>query len=437
MKKEPLPFYKGDELVGHLLEASDGALSFVYADSWKGEPVSPALPVDGTGNVYAFFRELMPDERRRKAFETLTRLSLRRVREFLAIFGEDLPGDLSIVPASSGRRPEDITRLISMSIGSGGSLDRATMGSSLGGADPKAAVIVKREDDGIRFFSPSPAWSSTHILKSPGAVSAIEDCTMQLARATGLFPVAKVEPVAIRGNPFLLVERFDRYMDPDGKIRKLAQEDFCQATGNLARYGSEDGGVGMEDMVRAIFDRLPKEALETFLRMSFFSMLVGNSDDHAGNYAFLKNRQGEWTLAPAYDLVSVATLKELEKEGFFGGRSMLALLSLDQPRKFGRHYDALETDSLDIDEACRVFGMEKETLSALFGECRESVMHALTASFEAERTRAWDALELHEDIRELSLTGIQAFMRTVSARAEAVAERFADAFGERSRPGPR
>ena len=37
-------------------------------------------------------------------------------------------------------------------------------------------------------------------------------------------------------------------------------------------------------------------------RMMVFNVLTHNRDDHAKNFAFLMDDEGEWRLAPAYDL---------------------------------------------------------------------------------------------------------------------------------------
>src|SRR3546814_2718620 len=44
------------------------------------------------------------------------------------------------------------------------------------------------------------------------------------------------------------------------------------------------------------------DARELFRRMAF-NVLIGNTDDHGRNHSFLMNRAGEWSLAPAFDLL--------------------------------------------------------------------------------------------------------------------------------------
>lgn len=44
------------------------------------------------------------------------------------------------------------------------------------------------------------------------------------------------------------------------------------------------------------------QAAEQMFRRAVFNILVHNRDDHSKNFAFLMNAEGEWSLAPAYDL---------------------------------------------------------------------------------------------------------------------------------------
>ena len=37
-------------------------------------------------------------------------------------------------------------------------------------------------------------------------------------------------------------------------------------------------------------------------RLAVFNVLAHNRDDHAKNFSFLMDEQGEWKVAPAYDL---------------------------------------------------------------------------------------------------------------------------------------
>ena len=55
--------------------------------------------------------------------------------------------------------------------------------------------------------------------------------------------VAPVEPRVVRDRTFLLVERYDRAIHDNGHVRRIHQEDFCQALGvpPETKYASEGG----------------------------------------------------------------------------------------------------------------------------------------------------------------------------------------------------
>ena len=95
-----------------------------------------------------------------------------------------------------------------------------------------------------RVTLPEPGQLSTHILKPPIAhlpsTTENEALAHRLAAAIGL-PTAAVEPRRTGGRPYLIVERYDRTVDTAGVIRRLHQEDFCQALGVASenKYASE------------------------------------------------------------------------------------------------------------------------------------------------------------------------------------------------------
>lgn len=48
--------------------------------------------------------------------------------------------------------------------------------------------------------------------------------------------------------------------------------------------------------------KLPMESLEEQFRRMLFNVVSRNQDDHVKNIAYLMNKRGEWTLAPAFDV---------------------------------------------------------------------------------------------------------------------------------------
>jgi serine/threonine-protein kinase HipA len=135
---------------------------------------------------------------------------------------------------------------------------------------------------------------------------------MRLAAAVKL-PVAPIEPRCIQGRTFLLVERYDREIATDGGVRRLHQEDFCQALGIAPenKYASE-GGPGFRqcfDLVRRACTA-PAPAILRLLDAAIFNALVGNADAHGKNFSLLYRPQTV-ELAPLYDLLCTAAYPEV------------------------------------------------------------------------------------------------------------------------------
>ena len=116
---------------------------------------------------------------------------------------------------------------------------------------------------------------------------------------------------------FLLVERYDREHAEDA-VRRLHQEDFCQALGIPARrkYQNE-GGPGLEDcfsLLREVVAVPAREALK-LLDAVVLSFLIGNNDAHGKNYSLLYLPDSpKAALAPTYDLLSTAVYPGLSRK---------------------------------------------------------------------------------------------------------------------------
>lgn len=168
-------------------------------------------------------------------------------------------------------------------------LDQAlNHGTSIGGARPKALI-----DDGDRKLIAK--FSSSTDLYS---VVKAEFLAMTLAAACGL-NVAPVSMTTAAGKDVLLIERFDRIKAKAGWQRKamVSALTILGLDEMMARYAS------YEDLAETIRHRFtaPKETLRELYGRICFSILCGNTDDHARNHAaFWDGKQ--LTLTPAYDI---------------------------------------------------------------------------------------------------------------------------------------
>jgi serine/threonine-protein kinase HipA len=175
---------------------------------------------------------------------------------------------------------------------------------SLAGAQDKLPVVF----DGRQIGLPKNGQPSTHILKPP--IQAVDDSVINegfcLALANAMqLEVARSEIIGIAERKILLVERYDRRIDINGKLIRVHQEDFCQALGIAPemKYQNE-GGPDFKscfELLRKLTRPSAPQVLR-FLDYVVFNALLGNNDAHAKNYSLLYKSEIP-TLAPLYDVL--------------------------------------------------------------------------------------------------------------------------------------
>lgn len=163
------------------------------------------------------------------------------------------------------------------------------VGSSLGGARPKAATTR----DGTSWIAKFSAKEDTY------PVCRVEYATMTLAAECGLdVPHLALETVLNRD--VYLIERFDRF----AKGNDIGRRPFASALTMLEaqeiaayHYAYRD----IADVLRQLGSDPKRDLAELYKRM-IFNILVSNDDDHLRNHAFLFDGKG-WRLSPLYDVV--------------------------------------------------------------------------------------------------------------------------------------
>lgn len=212
---------------------------------------------------------------------------------------------------------------------------------SLAGTRDKLPVLLRDGQIGIIRGRPP----STHIVKVPPSglegFVANEAYCMALAGEVGL-TVATAGPVRAGGLEALFVERYDRVSNGSG-VRRIHQEDFCQASGRPPEMKYEaEGGPGVADCARLIRDHgaEPGPTLLRFLDALLFNLLIGNADAHSKNYSFLLEGPSSPGLAPLYDLLSTRAYGRR-----FGRKMGMKYGGEYRPERLrGRHLDRLGDD---------------------------------------------------------------------------------------------
>ena len=93
-----------------------------------------------------------------------------------------------------------------------------------------------------------------------------------------------------------MTRRFDRTADGG----KLHMQSLCA----LAHYDFNMAGAYAYEQALLVIRQLelPMQAIEQQFRRMVFNIVARNQDDHVKNIAFLMNKAGAWSLAPAFDM---------------------------------------------------------------------------------------------------------------------------------------
>ncbi len=319
-------------LVGQLTQDKHGELGFAYARAWlddeAAQPLSASLPKRAEPfsrrECRPFFGGLLPEESQRDA--AAMALGVSRANDFALLdrLGGDVAGALQLLPPGEApatlapdQRPTPLDDAALIRVLDALPVRPLLAGEeglrlSLAGAQSKVPVVLV---DGAVAL-PAPGQPTTHILKPPisrfVATTENEAFVMRLAAVIGL-DVAPVEPRTVQDRTFLLVQRYDRATGDDGFVRRIHQEDFCQALGvpPETKYASE-GGPTFKDcfaLLRRLAARPAVDVLK-LLDAVIFNVIAGNADAHGKNFSILYDAEGP-RLAPLYDLLATVAYPDL------------------------------------------------------------------------------------------------------------------------------
>jgi serine/threonine-protein kinase HipA len=166
-------------------------------------------------------------------------------------------------------------------------------GSSLGGSRPKASVHA----GGRRWIAKFNTRADTLNL------ARVEHANMRLAGLCGI-DVPETRLRTIDGTDLFLIERFDRTR-LGGDVLRGGVISGMTLFDHLNLSDARHAGTSYRDIcdhLRRLGSRPSEDRRQIFRRM-VFNIICGNSNDHLRNVSFLRDRDGRYRLAPAYDLV--------------------------------------------------------------------------------------------------------------------------------------
>ncbi len=180
------------------------------------------------------------------------------------------------------------------------------IGSSVGGARAKALIAFNEKTGEVRSGQAiAPKGFEHYLIKFDGVTDSqfgsaigygrVEMAYYNMAIEAGI-EMMESRLLEENGRAHFMTKRFDRMNGTD----KIHVQTFCAMRhfdfNEIQLYSYEE----LFETMRELGLSYP-EAQQLFRRM-VFNVLAKNCDDHTKNFAFMMNQQGEWNLAPAYDV---------------------------------------------------------------------------------------------------------------------------------------
>lgn len=185
-------------------------------------------------------------------------------------------------------------------------LDVLKMGTSAGGARPKAIIAYNETTGMIRSGQTFQGQGYEHwLIKFDGVNDAqfgasygygrVEMAYYKMATDAGI-EMMESRLIEEEGRGHFMTRRFDR----NDKNQKLHVQTLCA----MQHY---DFNQTMSYSYEQLFQtmrllKLSYAEAEQMYRRIVFNVFARNCDDHTKNFAFLMNQDGKWKLAPAYDV---------------------------------------------------------------------------------------------------------------------------------------
>ncbi len=182
------------------------------------------------------------------------------------------------------------------------------LGTSAGGARAKAVVAFNKETGDIRSGQVDLGegydfWlikfdgvtrNGDHNLEDIPEYTMIEYAYYKMALKAGIF-MSECKLLEEGDQKHFMTKRFDRdngkkiHMQSLGAIYHIDYNEPCLCSYEMAALTARRMG-------------LPNSDIEQFYRRMIFNVIAVNQDDHVKNISFLMDRNGIWTLSPAYDV---------------------------------------------------------------------------------------------------------------------------------------
>lgn len=400
-------FVNGNEAGTVANDRVNGGLLFSYSNRYDGCDLSAGMPhlpgaVYHGSKVEAWFAGLLPDSKRvREGMAAGRGYGANNILKLLADFGMDLPGAVQVV---ADENVADVLlqhgeyRLISKdSIGNrlADLLRHESEDAPRAWAKPGEHWSLGGNQTKLAFREIEDVWcecvgsAASNVIVKPGIAgwkshALNEALCMRLARRIGLV-VSDVRMATFGPIPAIVVSRYDRITDNSGNVTRLHQEDLCQALGTPPshKYAFE-GGPNSVDAMSLLAHDASGRSRNAFIDALAFNYLIAATDAHAKNYSIIHLERGRYTLAPLYDIASMAPYMQDRKRPYrtamsIGGENRIGWLRKSSIEKFARQND------LNSGETTKRFIRIAESIQDEFDKAVEELSDAEGISELSER----------------------------------------------------
>lgn len=312
-------------LCGELSLCPDKTTNFRYSECYLEHidafPLDPLnLPLssnvyhsDAINSTFGVFTDAGADSWGKKLLHATHSKKPKNILEYLLAYSGTGVGCLrfslsrnSVKPRQNQNKLKDMPQIIRAKneVLSGESLSQASAailskGIGIGGARPKSVVIIDDIDYIAKFQHKDDKFN--HVRVEHAAMTLLQKITDN---------VAQIQILESLGEDVLLVKRFDldygrsnHHFISGHSIINVSKVRESMATSRysygflaefLMKYGAEP----------------ERDAEELFKRM-VFNALIGNTDDHPRNHAFLYSFKDKgWRLSPAYDVLPISSSRQ-------------------------------------------------------------------------------------------------------------------------------
>lgn len=180
------------------------------------------------------------------------------------------------------------------------------IGTSAGGARAKAVIAFNEKTGEVKSGQADVSKGFEHwLIKFDGVTDAeigvsngygrVEMAYHLMARSAGI-QMMECRLLEESGRAHFMTKRFDREINN----QKLHVQSFCALNhfdfNEVTRFSYEQLFQTMRSL------RLSYPDAEQLFRRMAFNVMARNCDDHTKNFAFIMNKEGNWSLAPAFDI---------------------------------------------------------------------------------------------------------------------------------------